>query len=42
MVNSYTEKANWFGDSNVWEGHNIDTEKQLLSELVTKNNIMVY
>ena len=42
MVNAPTDKFNWFRETVIWSEHNITLEKQLLSELVSKNNIRVY
>jgi hypothetical protein len=42
MVNNHNESANWYGKNVVWDGHNINTEKDLLNEIILKNNITKY
>ena len=42
MVKSHNESSNWYGNQVLWNGHDIDTEKRLLYEIITKNNIIKY
>ena len=39
LPDTYSDKANWFGENTVWNGHDISMEKQLLKNIVLKNNI---
>lgn len=41
MVDNYDQQANWYGNT-LWDGHNINVEKKLLNEIISKNNITKY